>query len=323
MQNLDLLDRKIMYELDLNARISASQLAKKLRKSKETVNFRIKRLIEESYIKGFYTIFNTSKLGYYYYKVYIKLKNITPEKEKELFEYIQMQSHIAYLGSVEGHFDCIFLVMVKNSKDMTGFMIYFTKKFGEFIQEKEIHTVLAGHRLNQKFLFNGQSSKDSGFKEEIENYLLDNIDKKILEVISSSARTQIIEIAKQLKIDHKIIKYRLAKLEKNNIIVSYVTAPNFDKLGLQFIQINISLKDISIKNQIIQYFDSTSKCLFVLELLGRYDLSVEVHIENNKELRKIIDGFRSKFANICNDYDISTITKEYVVVWGPFSVSPA
>ena len=75
MHQLDLLDQKIMYELDLNARISASQLAKKLKKSKETVNFRINRLIKNEYIKGFYTVFNTSKLGWYYTKFYIKFKN--------------------------------------------------------------------------------------------------------------------------------------------------------------------------------------------------------------------------------------------------------
>ena len=135
MADLDLLDRKIMFELDLNARIPASSLAKKLRRSKDTINFRINRLFHKGFLKGTYTVCNTSKLGYYYYKAYAKFKNITPEKEQELLLYIAQSDHIAYLASVEGHYDCIFLVMVRSAKDMVAFMDPFMESFGNFIQE--------------------------------------------------------------------------------------------------------------------------------------------------------------------------------------------
>ena len=39
---LDLLDKKILYELDLDSRQHISTLAKAVKASKETVNFRIK-----------------------------------------------------------------------------------------------------------------------------------------------------------------------------------------------------------------------------------------------------------------------------------------
>lgn len=319
MSKLDLLDKKIMYELDLNARISARQLAKKLKKSKETINFRINRLIKNNYLKGFYTVFNTSKLGWYYIKVYIKFKNITPEKEKELFNYLQNQAHVAYLASLEGYYDCIFLIMVKNTQDMIDFLYPFMKLYGEFIQQKDICTFLRSHRLTYRFLHPGKEKKDLTYPIILEDYKLDEIDKKIHYILSTQARLPLIEIAKKIKVDHKTIKYHIKKLEKDNIIISYATGPNFDKLGYQFIQINISLKDPTIKNSIVEYFDSTNKCGFAAELLGKYDLTIELHVKNNEELKKIIDNFRVKFVNKYNDYDISTITKEYVMLWNPFS----
>ena len=317
---LDLLDKRIIYGLDLNARISSTRLAKKLRKSKDTVNFRINRLIKEGYIKGFYTVFNTSKLGWYYYKAYIKFKNITPEKEKELLNWISKQDHIAYLASIEGYYDCIFLVMVKNAKNMLDFLEPFMKIYGDYILEKEIVTFLTTHRINQRFLFEGKEKRDWCYPIILEDYKLDEINKKILNIISTNAKIPLVGIAKNLNVDHKIIKYRLSKLEKENIILAYVTSPNFDKLGLHFIQVNISLKNpsSSVKKSVINYFDDTNKCLFAIELLGKYDLTIEIHVENNEKLKKIIDGFREKFISVYNDYDISTINKEYVVVWGSF-----
>ena len=69
-QELNLLDKKILYELDLNSRIPISTLAKNVRTSKETVNFRIKRLIKNGYIKGFVTTLYTSNLNRFYYKLF-------------------------------------------------------------------------------------------------------------------------------------------------------------------------------------------------------------------------------------------------------------
>lgn len=318
MEKLDLLDRRIMHALDLDARQSSSGLARKLRKSKETVNFRLNRLLEEGYIKGFYTITNTSLLGWFYYKIYLKLRRITPQKENELIEYAKKQKHIAYLASMEGHYDCVCLLMVQSSVDLANFLTPFMKEFGEYIEEREIVTFMTTHRLNQKVLFDDGESHDWHYPYEIGKYDADEADRKILHVISSNARMPLIEIAKTIGVDAKIVKYHLKKLERDRAILAYVTAPDFSRLGLQFVQLNISLSDPSYGKKVIAFFDGTKKCLFAIEMVGKYDLTIEVHVESNSELHGIIDNFREKFADRINGYDIATITKEHVVVWGPF-----
>lgn len=315
---LDLLDKKIMYELDLNSRISASQLAKKLRKSKETVNFRINRLIKNKFIKGFYSIFNTSKLGYYYVKFYIKFRNITPEKENQIIDYVSKKEKIAYLASVEGKYDCFILLMIRNFNEVSVFQDDFMKLYGGFIQDKDIVIFLNTHRFNSKFLYEGTEKKDWNYQIELENYNLDEIDKGILKIISTNSKISLIDIAEKLKIDQKVVKYRIKKLEKDNIIFAYVTSPDFDKLGLSFFQVNISLKNSNSRKKIIKFFEETNKCLFAMELIGKYDLLVELHLENNEQLKRIIDDFREKFIQDYADYDVSTITKEHVMVWSPF-----
>ena len=46
-KSLDLKDRKILYQLDLNARQSNAEIAKKTRLSKDAVGYRIKKLEEQ------------------------------------------------------------------------------------------------------------------------------------------------------------------------------------------------------------------------------------------------------------------------------------
>ena len=317
--DLDLLNKKIMYELDLNARASVTEIAKKVRASKETVNFRIKRMLKEGYIKGFYTVFNTAKLGYFYYKTFLKFHRTTPEIEKEIIEYIKNQKNCAYLGSCEGPYDLTFLLMVKNARQFKEFLIKFKEKFGDYVPEKEVHTVLTTHRLNEKFLFAGKTSKHSFYQDEISHYPIDDIDAKIMQILSTEARISLIDLGNKINIDSKVVKYRIKKLEKEGIIIAYVSAPNFYKLGLQFMQINFNLKNIKTASSIIEFFDKTNKCLYALELLGKYDLTIEIHVENDRILREIMENFKQQFVEQYNDYDVFNMYQEHLVVWLPIA----
>ncbi len=55
-----------------------------------------------------------------------------------------------------------------------------------------------------------------------------------------------------------------------------------------------------------------------MDMLGKYDLAIEVHVENNKELKEILDKFREIFINYYSNYDILTVNKEYVMRWSYF-----
>ena len=312
-----MLDKKIMYELDLDARIPVTTLSKKIRASKETVSFRIKRLLKENYLKGFYTVFNTSKLGMYYYKIYLKFHEATPEIEKRIIKFIKDYKTSAYVGSTEGNYDLISLILVKSARDFTSFLDLLGDKFGKYILEKDIHIVTISHRLNEKFLYAGSSSKHSYYQDKLENIKIDEIDKQLLQIISNNARISLVDLARKMKVDAKVAQYRLKKLEKKGIIIAYVSSPNFDKLSLRFIQLNFNLKNRKIIPEIIDFFDKTKTCLFALELIGKYDLTVEIHIKDEEELRKVLDKFKEQFVNQYNKYDILNIYKEHEIIWLP------
>ena len=86
VESPDLLDRKLLYELDMDSRMPTTQLARAVNASKETVNFRLKRLVKAGYIKAFITTIYTSHMNRYYYKLFYKLHRATPGIENEIIE---------------------------------------------------------------------------------------------------------------------------------------------------------------------------------------------------------------------------------------------
>jgi DNA-binding Lrp family transcriptional regulator len=236
-----------------------------------------------------------------------------------MMEYISIQPRVAYHASIEGYYDCVVLLMVHSNKEITEFLDGFMKRYGNFVMQKEFVLFPTAHRLNQRFLYEGKETQDLVYPIELGDYQVDEEDKKVMNILSTDARAPIIEIAQKTGLTPKSVAYRLKKLEKDDITLGYVSAPNFEKIGLKFYQLNISLKDRSAVSEGIAYFSATNKCLFAIESVGKYDLVVEVHLKDERELKRMMDGFREKFAGRFGDCDVSTIYQEYVVVWSPFA----
>ena len=95
-KKIDSYDNKILFELDKNARISTTNLAKKLRKSKQFVDYRVKKLEQERVILGYTTVIDYSRLGYTSIRIYFKLHNITPEQQKAMEDELIKDKDLIY-----------------------------------------------------------------------------------------------------------------------------------------------------------------------------------------------------------------------------------
>jgi len=62
MEKIDKKDKKIIYQMRNNCRLSYSQIGKKVGLHKDVVAYRVKRLQDLGIIKGFYTFYNPKKL---------------------------------------------------------------------------------------------------------------------------------------------------------------------------------------------------------------------------------------------------------------------
>jgi Lrp/AsnC family transcriptional regulator, leucine-responsive regulatory protein len=319
-EKLDAYDKKILFELDINSRASASKIAKTLKLPKETINYRIKRLENDGWINRLYTIFNASLFGYSYYRVYIKFYKITSSTETEIIDYIKNDPTCANLRVIEGPFDFVFLTIQKNPGDLKGFLQCFFNIFGKYVEEKNILMMMKTHKLNQKFLVEGKTIKKTFNHVDTKDLTIDKIDLGIMKSISTDSRSKLIDIAHSQNIDSRLIEYHLKKMERLGIIVAYTIDLNLVQLNRELIQIDIALKDPAVIPRIITFFDKTNTCIFVHELLGKYDLSVEIYVENDEMLRDILGKFKEQFLDHYVYYDVSHVYKEYVINWSPFHV---
>ena len=136
--DIDTVNKKLLAELDNNARQSNSRIAKKLIVGKNVVNYRIKNLEDSGVIQGYYTVINSYILGYSSYRVYLKLQYASAEKEKEIVDYLVKLPQTRWVGFIKGEFNIGVVFLVKNQNELVSIWNNFNKKYHEHIYEPQI-----------------------------------------------------------------------------------------------------------------------------------------------------------------------------------------
>ncbi|KKQ04144.1 MAG: Transcriptional regulator [Parcubacteria group bacterium GW2011_GWA2_36_24] len=317
-RGLDLIDQKILYELDLNSSQSFLDLATKVDIPNETVAFRVKRLQKNGYIKNFITTINTSNLNSFYYKFFFKFQKTIPKIEKDIINYLCEYNGIAYLARLEGRYDCTFLVLAEGIADLYAFLIPFKEKFGEYILEQEILTMTSVHRFNFRFFYENGKLLHSHYPEELKKPEINDLDYAIITTLAKNSRGNLNEIAKTNKVHPNVIRYRIQKLKKAEILGSSVLDINFKKFGVEQYQVDFTLKDQSSVKKIIDAVALLPESTFATVTLGKYDLAVEFAVKNREALKRILDGIKIEFSDTIISQDIFEM-EEYTVNWFPYS----
>ena len=207
---LDKADRIILAELDKDCRTPSTLLAKKARKSRQAVDYRINKMVKEGIITGFHTSFNPHKMGSKLYKIYLKLRNVPEEKER-LFKYLKSSGKVYWMGECSGNWDLIYAYFCKNDSEFFELKNEFISEFNKIIVEEE-GQILIDVQQYSKMYFTGIIEKPTMFGGEVENNELDALDYAILGEIVNNARISLVELSAKVKSTVMIVKGRMKKM---------------------------------------------------------------------------------------------------------------
>jgi Lrp/AsnC family transcriptional regulator, leucine-responsive regulatory protein len=307
---LDKIDRKILFELDKDCRITDTQLAKRVGRSREAVKYRINQLIEKGVIEKFITSINHSKLGITYYKIFLQLENIPEEKDK-LFRFISNHKKVPWHGICSGVWDYIIGVSAKSALEFDEIKNEIFSKFKHLIIKKEIGVMIETKQYLKKYLLE-KDSEEKSFAGEIIDTPIDEVDQRILDVLANDARAPIVSLADKAKCSVKTAITRIRKLEEKGIILSYRVSININKIGLEFFKVILYYRSISKEEEknLLVYLRNLPQSIYYIKMISPWDAELELIVNNYQDLNKIIDDLRKEFHYIIRNHEVVEITKE-------------
>ncbi len=320
LHNIDLIDRKILYQLDLDARIPTTVLAKTLRIGRETANYRINNLVKRGIIRKFVTMSNPAKFGYSVYKMYIKFQNINKEKEKEILSWLSNNEFIYWIADCQGKWDLNFSVFARTINHFEEIMSEFFEKYGEFISEQEFNTTLKVGIMNKGWIVPEikETKKVIYFGGEYQDIGLDSVDLELLKILANNGRLSANDLAHKINSTARIVLYRMKELDKKGVILGYSTSLDLDILNKQFFKAMLYFKifNKSIKNKIIEYCRNNKNIGFFIFCVGSWPVEIEIIVDNNKQFYEVMDHFQETFPEM-RGYDFIIFPKEHKFDWVP------
>lgn len=318
MYRIDKLNRKIIYELGQNARQSLSALAASTGTSKQVADYRIKRLLNLGIIKGFWTVIDQSRLGYFSFRVYLKLRNISLSKQQEMLHHLQHHKDIWWLVTIDGGWDIDFVVLVKDVFHYYKIWEEFTNRFMRYIYQHE--TVVYSHiqEFPKSYLL-GKENKLSGIiissqREELE---LDKTDLKLLQLLSTDARIEIIRLAKEVKADVRTVMKRIKRLTEKRIIIGYSAIIDLNKLGYRHYKILFYLFNTSRLEEMRAFAMTHQNIIFLNKTIGGADFELEFHVKDIEEFLKVLGRFKEVFYEEIDHYYYFRIIEQYKMIYYP------
>src|SRR3989344_8380383 len=86
--HLDVKDKKSLLAISKNAHLPVSELARKVRLSRDSVAYRLEKMRKKSILPYALTLVDVTCLGYDPYHLFIKLGNLSHEREKKIIQTI-------------------------------------------------------------------------------------------------------------------------------------------------------------------------------------------------------------------------------------------
>ena len=313
---LDVKDRKILAELDIDARQSNSQIGKKVGLSKEVVKYRIDRQIENGIILRFHTIINYFKLGIIKFKLYLRLTNVNKEKLEEIGQYFYKHNKTEWVAITTGRWDIIVGFLVHNVNEFDDEVQIVLNKFSNCIQEKAVTTTIYLAHHTREFLRSGTNKEISRIvyhttKDKQEK--IDIIDEEIIKIITNNARIPITEIAKKLKTTPRIVQYRLKELERKKIILAYKVHLEPKSMNRIFCKAIIYLTNTTQNklNSFMNYASSLQGAIWPQRVMGNWDFELDFELESYDKFQDIILDLKEKFPDIIKNHEFCIVSKEF------------
>ncbi len=287
---IDKIDEKILAELKDDARMPITQIAKKTKVSRTTVEYRINQLIKNDIITNFVTIIDLKKLGFYSYHLFIESTKHENEIIKKCLAHKAVNTILTYNGKLSMEISILARGPIECEK--------YIKEIFDGLPVSYHNLIILTKTIVSKMLPNSETIPIKKKNDKPIEYSPDEKDLQVLKILSDNAKETYDSIGAKLLINRNTIKKKVQNMEKSNIIIGYRPAINFESLGYNVETVLIKLKKREKLKEFEKFLSTYKQIIWASETIGNYDYILYFATKSLKEFHLAIRSMRHEFEDI-------------------------
>jgi len=317
MTDISKKDSLILYYLNKNCRMPASQIGKKIHLSKQSTIEKIKK-IKKEYI-NFYNIWpNYSKLGFTSYKLFFKIKNLTLEEKEIFIQKLSQINQLVWVASTDGIYDFISAICVKNNQELSIIIKQIKNNLNTKNFEIEIIPQIKAWIYGRDYLNPNHKINDrkfitlSGDRKE-EKIFLTETEQKILLELSKNPRIKITDLAQKINEKTEKTNYYFKQLIKKEIIKKFSFIPKEEVYPFTTYKLYIEFTNLTQKEEknLLDLAQKELKLIHILFCTGKWDCEINLEVLNQREFNQILTNIKKEFGKSIKEYGFVMVEKTY------------
>lgn len=308
-------DLALLTEIEDDARLPLSELAKKLGISQQLLSYRLQSLQQRKILGGYYTQINFPMLGYTKYRTMVYISNYTQQKEKEIIEYLMHHPNVQWIIECGGKWDFIVNFMANNVVQYDNFLREFKKTFPRHIQNFNVFIVIEFIELGRAYFTKSYRDvkKLSYFGRDYEHVSVDKTDLHILNYLSENARITSVEIAEKIGVSPNTISSRIKTLRSKGVIRAFKPLIHLENTGFMAYKLPFKFHNYTekIEKDIIDFLKNDVRVVAIVKIIGQWDFEIEFEVDSRQSMLDLIRAFRDEFKDIIKEFELIPLFREF------------
>ncbi|ABP94863.1 MULTISPECIES: Lrp/AsnC family transcriptional regulator [Metallosphaera] len=132
-------------------------------------------------------------------------------------------------------------------------------------------------------------------------YYLDNVDRKILNILQRDSRTPFSRLAKMLDLSESTIHMRVKRLVKEGVIKNFGIEIDLDRIGLNVLAFVLIKAEPKKYEEILKKLVEMNEIYDIYDVTGEYYALLKVRVRSREELAKVLD-YIGKLEGVTSTY---------------------
>lgn len=312
---LDENDKKILYLVSRDARMTFNEISKNVRLSPDSVKYRIERMIKNGIIVKFIPDVSFRQFGLYKFSVFFQIIEITKEKENNFINYLKSNKNILAIRQYTDRYDFEIVIVAKDIEEYDQILNKIINDYSEIIDD----VIMFQQIRSYKSVFLPENFSKIQKKARIprkrlpQEVKIDKLDIQILSELNKDARMSSYIIAQNLNTSLDTVLYRIKKMQQNDVIHRFVTTINFSMLGYSWYTFLLRIKSFTKEKEaeLREFVKKHNNIIRCVRGIGEWEIIIYMVAFNQPEFHKAVNEFRTRFRDIIKTYDTLLGYKEH------------
>jgi DNA-binding Lrp family transcriptional regulator len=287
---MDAWDKRILCEMEFDYRKPHQEIARKIKRSKAFVGYRIKKMVEEGLI-SFHPLIDYSCLGYTYYRVIIE----TILEKKDIVQHIRQSVKTIWLVEKYDQENFVLVIAARSYSEFQAIWESLYERIAPQVLSKDISIAYRVYHMPLTFLTRHKRD-DFRITGASAPFELGTAEQRIVDSLVKKPEASLKELGKAAGVSANTLKKLLDGLQKNGVIKGFQVLVNKEVLGIQHYKLFLSF-DFTAKNKLkaIELLKNNPNVVYITETSYNYDLECELYTFDNAAFEKIVRELRIGF----------------------------